>query len=389
MTEPIRPLFVTATLAPGGAERHAVGLINRLSERGHECHAVHIKDWEPNEIGRVRLREGGTLRGLHAARFLDRRALRSLGAHLAQVRPSVLVAVNPFSLMYARLALALSGIRVPVALIYHSTQLPLKAQAQTLIYRPFFWTADRGIFVCERQRRHARWRALMCRSNEVIYNGVDIEAFSDRWTPEEHAARRRSFGFSETDYVIGISAWLRPEKNHVQLVAALASLRRRGIRARLLIIGEGEMRPLIEARARALGIEREVVITGSQKDVRPLVCTCDVMALCSTAVETFSLAALESMALGKPVVQADLGGAGDMIEPGREGFLFAVGDTAMLTGHLARLADRELARRMGRQARLTVETRFSERAMVDRYEQVLTEMSDEELTGRATVLGKL
>ena len=95
------------------------------------------------------------------------------------------------------------------------------------------------------------------------------------------------------------------------------------------------------------------------------------MALCSDKVETFSLAALEAMALGRPVVHSDIGGAAEMIEPGENGFLFPVGDTEALVDRLARLLDRVDRERMGRRARETVRTRFSEHAMVDRYERML------------------
>jgi glycosyltransferase involved in cell wall biosynthesis len=172
-----------------------------------------------------------------------------------------------------------------------------------------------------------------------------------------------------------MSAVLRPEKNHLQLVEALAQLRRRGIPARALLIGDGEMRPAIEARAAALGLKEHVLITGLQQDVRPLVAACDAVALCSTSVETFSLAALEAMALARPVVHADIGGAAEMIGDRREGFLFGVGDTRGLTEALAALADPELRRRMGAQARRTVEERFSERAMIERYEIRLQELA--------------
>src|SRR5258706_9671118 len=69
-----RVIFVTSSLPHGGAERHAIALMNRLSERGHECHAVCIKE-SGEKLDRIRLRDGGTVRCLDAARYLDTRAL--------------------------------------------------------------------------------------------------------------------------------------------------------------------------------------------------------------------------------------------------------------------------------------------------------------------------
>jgi len=104
--------------------------------------------------------------------------------------------------------------------------------------------------------------------------------------------------------------------------------------------------------------------------VRPLLAAADVIALCSTT-ETFSLAALEAMAIGRPVVLSEVGGAAEMVRPAREGFLFPVGDTRALVDRLTALHGADLRRRAGAAARETVEARFSERAMVDRYETLL------------------
>src|ERR1043165_6422362 len=103
--------------------------------------------------------------------------------------------------------------------------------------------------VCHRQMTHWRRRALFARSNEVIYNGVDLDYWQFAPSPI-----RGILGMEERDFVIGLSAVLRPEKNPVQLVEAVAMLRRRGIPARALMIGDGEMRPAIEAAATRHGI---------------------------------------------------------------------------------------------------------------------------------------
>jgi glycosyltransferase involved in cell wall biosynthesis len=170
-------------------------------------------------------------------------------------------------------------------------------------------------------------------------------------------------------------AVLRPEKNPVQLVEAIAALRRRGVSAKALFIGDGVMRPQVEARSRALGVAHEVHISGLQQEVRPLVSACDAIALCSTRIETFSLAALEAMALARPVVHARVGGAAEMVREGENGFLFPVGDIAALVERLARFADPLVRSRLGGRAREVVEERFSERAMLERYEALLMELA--------------
>ena len=370
----LRAIFVTASLSPAGAERHAVTVVNALVRRDHECHVVHVKDANPSLIDDLRLGDAGTAHCLDAARYLDRRAVVDFAAHIARIRPSVIVAANPYALMYSRLALQFSRLRVPLVVTYHSTRLlGAKEWLQMALYRLFFWTADCAVFVCEKQRRRWLRRGVFSRRNEMIYNGVDTEAFRDRSSPADRARLRNMLGFSEADFVIGISARLSPEKNHTQLVDAVALLRGMGIRARVLMIGDGALREAIESRARVCAVEHDVVITGFQRDVRPYVAVCDAMVLCSRT-EAFSLAAIEAMAMGKPLVHSDVGGAAEMIRPGEDGFLFPVGDTGALVERLARLADPAQRERMGNQARARVEALFSEKTMVDRYEELLVNL---------------
>jgi len=370
----LRILFVTSSLEHGGAERQTVTLLNRLGERGHDVHLAFIKA-HGAQLERLRLPPAGSVRCLHARRHVDMAALGALARAIETLAPTVIVAANEYALLYATLARWRARNKAPLVVTYHALRAyGAKEQVKLAACRPLFWAAHCAVFVCETQRRRWRPRALFARRNEVIVNGVDVDAFADRAIPAERAALRRKLGFADADYVIAKTAALRPEKNHLQLVDAVALLRARGIPARALMIGDGEMRGAIEARARALGVVEHVTITGFEPDVRPLVAAADVTVLCSFT-EALSLAALEAMALGKPVVHSAVGGAAEIIAPGNTGFLFPVGDTPALVDKLAALADRPLRSTMGRHARAAVVKSFSENAMVDAYEQLLSEIA--------------
>lgn len=370
----MRPLFVTGSLVHGGAERHAITLANRLAERGHECHFAYVKN-DPSQLGR--LRGAASVRCLHARHYFDRAALAELARHVQRADPTHIVAANPYALLYASLARRKARSAAPLAVVWHTTRpASRKEWLQMLYYRPLFWRADWLAYVCESQRRYWRRRGLWARRASVIHNGIDLEHWRPG-SPQASLALRAELGFAPGELVLGMSAVLRPEKNHRQLVEALARLHARGIPARALLIGDGPTRPAIEARARELGVAQHVRITGFQADVRPWVAACDAVVLCSTAVETFSLAALEAMALERPVVQSDIGGAAEMTVPGENGNLFPVGDSAALVERLAGLADPAARRRMGQRARADVEQRFSERVMVERYEQALMDLASE------------
>lgn len=377
--------FITGSLVHGGAERQAITLANRLSDRGHECHAVYVKN-DPSQLSRLRLGPRSTIRCLHAARYLDLRALSHLHSLLERLAPDAILATNQYALMYA----ALANPGIPLAVSLHSTYVrSAKEQLQMLAYRPLFWSSACTVFVCERQRSHWLRRGVLGRHNVVIYNGIDL----DYWQPPggtqmRASPLRQALGFADEDLVIGLSAVLRPEKNAVQLVEAISRLSKSGVPAKALFIGDGPERPAVEAAARQLGVANRIVISGFQEDVRPFLSACDAVALTSFT-EAFSLAAIEAMALGRPVVHADVGGAAEMIHSGQDGWLFPVGDTATLVQRLAALAEPVARARMGENARATVVQRFSERAMVERYEQMLAELvfkrtKSERIRNRAT-----
>jgi glycosyltransferase involved in cell wall biosynthesis len=175
--------------------------------------------------------------------------------------------------------------------------------------------------------------------------------------------------------VIGICSGLRPEKAHGDLLQALARLRERGVAAKALLIGDGPERPHIESVAAELGLREHVVITGFKEDVRPYIACCDVMTLVSHT-ETFSLAALESMALAKPLVMSDIGGASEQVVHGQTGLLFEPHDIAALTEQLTTLGSAALRARMGAAAERRVRELFSLRTMTSGFTAQMSRLLD-------------
>lgn len=246
-----------------------------------------------------------------------------------------------------------------------------------LLYRRLFNRSDLLIYVCESQRAHWRSNGIHPAADEVIYNGVDTAHYTDRCSPQERRALRQSLGCGDSDYLIGLCSVLRPEKAHGDLLDAIARLRAAGVPAKGLLIGDGPQRDAIERAVSRLGLGKDVVITGLKEDVRPLIGACDVMTLVSHSVEAFSLAALESMALGKPVVMSNVGGACELVVHGEHGFLFEPGDIAALTMHLTALTEGSLRERLGRAAAHRVRERFTVQAMSARFADCIGELLED------------
>jgi phosphatidyl-myo-inositol dimannoside synthase len=138
-------------------------------------------------------------------------------------------------------------------------------------------------------------------------------------------------------------------KGHDELLAALAAVPG----ARLVVAGEGEDRPRLEALAAALGLGERVTFTGfvGEATLAELYRRCAVFAMPSRG-EGFGLVYLEAMRAGKPCIAARGGAAEEVVVDGETGLLVAADDTAELAAALARLlAAPDPAQRLGEAGR--------------------------------------
>ena len=360
---PSRPglLFIVNSLEVGGAEKQVVTLLNHLDTAYFRLHLAYLKAGD-RLLPQLDAAKLDALACCNVTRGVEPRAISQLATMIQTHNIDAIVSTNMYSMLYGYLARARVRPRPKLATVFHTTLLrTYKEKAQMLLYRRLFRRTDLLIYVSENQRDHWRDWGLRAGADAVVHNGIDVDYFSAAQTPRQEGLRAR-LGLAADDYVIGICSGLRPEKAHGDLLRALAILRGRGIAARALLIGDGPERVNIESMARELGIQEHVIITGLQNDVRPYIACCDVMTLVSHT-ETFSLAALESMALAKPLVMSDIGGASEQVVHGQTGLLFEPRDIAALTEQLAALNSATLRARMGAAAERRVHELFTLRTM--------------------------
>lgn len=364
-------VLLVSQLGIGGAERHMVTLANRLSGR-FDTVVVYIKRDE-SVLDQLQVQGLKDLQCLDVRRGVEPGAVRKLAAIVDRHGADIVLCANPFPMLYAQLARVPARRPFRVVEVYHTTVLDSLRDrlAMALVYRGFARLSSALVFVCDAQRRYWTRRGLRSRLVCRIYNGVDTERFAPEPDAASLQATRRRYGFGAEDCVLGICAVLRPEKAHDDLLRALAAARAQGCDWKLLVIGDGPMRAAIERRIDELGLRERVRITGYLRDVRAEVAACDAVALVSTAIETFSIAALEAMAMGKPMIMSDIGGAREQVVPGENGWLFAPGDVAALTECLKQAADRAKLSAMGRAARDRTARLFSIDAMIDSYSSLL------------------
>jgi len=203
-------------------------------------------------------------------------------------------------------------------------------------------------------------------ATETVPNGIDVDAYA----AADAAGVRASLGIDVGIPVIGIVARLAPEKDHKLLLEAMATLRRSIDPVVLLVIGGGELRVELEARAAELALDGCVRFLGMRSDVSELLAALDVFVL-SSRTEGMSVTLLEAMAAARPIVATDVGGNAEVVRDGDTGLIVPPGDATALAKALASiLRDPGAARRMGERGRERVVADFSVKVMAKRYEDV-------------------
>lgn len=373
-TGPIGLMVLVNSLCFGGAEKHVVSLLNNMDVGRFRLSLAYLKRDEmllPQiQIGRLQ-----SIFCCDVASKIDLRAIRLLATRIDELAIDLVVCTNTYSMLYGLLAKLFARRPVKLVEIFHTTLLQTaKAKLQMRFYRPVFRHCDLLVYVCKNQQSYWLRQGLRAKAERVIYNGVDLELYTDRFSLEQKQAIRAQFGFAKDDYLIGICAALRPEKAHGDLLDAIKSMHSHGIAAKCLIIGEGIERNNIERRIAQLELGQHVVITGFQQDVRPFIAVCDVVTLVSHT-ETLSIATLEAMALGKPIVMSNVGGADEQVVSNWNGYLFEPGDIHSLTDHLTRLSDPLTRAAFATRARERVVEHFSLPKMIRDYEATFRSMA--------------
>jgi glycosyltransferase involved in cell wall biosynthesis len=148
-----------------------------------------------------------------------------------------------------------------------------------------------------------------------IYNGVDVAAL-----PGSGAEVRHELGIAPDELLVGMVSALRPEKAHDVAIEAIATLRERFPRLRLLIVGQGrrELRAELERLAAPLG--DRVLLAGRRTDVMRVFDALDVC-LHPSRMDAFPTTLIEALAASVPVLASEVGGIPEIIDDGRTGVL--------------------------------------------------------------------
>lgn len=210
----------------------------------------------------------------------------------------------------------------------------------------------------------------------IIRNGVVVRPPGSE---ADRLARRRALGIDDPDaIVIGCVANYSPVKRHELLIEAFAALPDQGRASRLVLVGEGGLRPDLERQIRQLGLETRVRLHGSELDPEPLYAAFDIVVQASSR-EGLPNALLEAGGAGRALVATAAGGSGEIVLDGQTGLLVPVEDGAALGVALqALVSDPDLRERLGRAVREHVAAVFG----MDRFVAEFASLYEEQAASK-------
>jgi N-acetyl-alpha-D-glucosaminyl L-malate synthase BshA len=198
---------------------------------------------------------------------------------------------------------------------------------------------------------------------EVIPNFIDTDIFR----PLDSKNLKRLLAPNGEKLLVHTSNF-RDVKRVKDAVRALKIILDKGVKTKLLLIGDGPDRSECQALARELGIWQQTRFLGKQSELASVLSASDVF-LMPSGNESFGLSALEAMACGLPVVSSDVGGLPELNIDGETGFVVPVGDVqAIAERTLELLKDKPLYTRTSKAAYKRATVEFTKERIVPQYE---------------------
>lgn len=368
----ITVLQVIDTGGPGGAETIFLQTATMLDPRRFKTVSQVSRDgWLADQ-----LRRKGTVPLIrNADGSFNFRYLWQMTRLVREMHVDVIVAHLFGSSVYATLVSLATG--VPAIVILHGqSDINDIGRLASLKRRLVRSLPQRIVFVSEALRTQMS-KALMLPQAKcvVVPNGVDVE----RFRPRDRGVLRDLLGLRADSILVGAVGNIRRPKGYEVLLHAAHTLHAQSSRYRFVVVGEASgslYEDLLGLRSQ-LGLDDVFHFLGMRNDVAALLPDFDIFAL-SSHTEGFSIACVEAMACGVPVVCTRCGGPEEIVEHDCSGLLVPKSDPAALASAIHRVAmDESLASRLARHGLGRAKSRFTLSTMLASYERLLEETASD------------
>ncbi len=330
-------LFIPS-LTGGGAERAFVRLASQFAALGHRVDIVLMS--VAGMEYRSELSDAVRIVDLDAPRLWT--SYPAFRRYIELERPEAVIAAMPLANGIAAWARRLVRGAPPVILTEHNPISLAFGDVEVPRYRPLVWVIRPSYRFADALVGVSRGVAARLRSMPGVREGQVRVIHNPAWHPAmEDQARdpvAHPWLHGRVLPVVVAAGRLEAQKDFPTLLRAFARLRQRRP-ARLILLGEGCLRPSLQGLARQLGIADDVGMPGFVENPLAYFSRADVFALSSTD-EGFGNVLVEAMACGTPVVSTDgPSGPREILDGGRHGPLVPVGDEAALAAAMEALLD--------------------------------------------------
>lgn len=363
-------LYIVHSLNPGGAERLAVEMSRSFAGQFHV--SVVCLD-EPGLWAADLRRQGIPVHCVYRQSGLDISCAIRLARYCRQHRVDIIHAHQCTPWVYAALSRLVYG-RPGLLFEEHGRFFPeIMNRKRVFLNRRFVRRlTHRFVAVSEDVRnRLVLYEGLDRRQIEVIYNGVapEVELESDR-----RNLLRECFGIGSKDFLVGTVGRFDPIKNLPLLLKSIAAAHETVASVRGMLVGNGPAFKEIQGLRDDLKLSETVVMPGHREDARKLVQCMDLFVLSSFS-EGVSMALLEAIAAGVPVVVTDVGGNPEVVIDGVTGLVVPSDCVQNLTNAILEMASHPLkARQFADSARRMFHEKFTLEKMLCGYRRVYGEM---------------
>jgi len=365
----IKVVQIVPLLSPGGAERVAVHLARGLNRRRYETLLISFSGRVGCDLDHMLQDAGIEARYLGKHPGFDYRVYSRLGSVLKEYEPDV-IHTHLHVLRYALPSMLLMKRAAMVHTVHNLAEREIEPRAR-LIQRYALTHGVKPVAVAEEVAASLEdlYGIRRCR---VISNCIPTDLYANPQTSRKDW--RAKEGFKDSDVLFVCVARFAPQKNQTLLLESFAQGPAADPRARLVLVGEGELRAYLEEQVRKLNLAGKVHFLGLRSDIPDILGAMDAFVL-SSDYEGNPLSVLEAMASGLPVVSTAAGGVPNLLEAGKEGFLVAPGDLQGLAKSMNTLLKYDAVRSsMGAAAASRARKNYDVSNMVRAYEEVYEEV---------------
>jgi glycosyltransferase involved in cell wall biosynthesis len=364
-----RILMLSTCMGLGGADQQILYLVRTLLKRGYEIQIVSMTPL--GAMGEEAQSEGLPIQSLNMKRGVpDPKAIFKLARILHKWQPDILHSHMVHANFLARVSRLFAN--VPV-LVCTTSNINEGGRWREIVYQLTDFLCDittqKSLAGAD---RYTNIKAVPTTKIRVIPNGIDIQKFK----PNLEVKQRLRHELSLERQFIGLAVGrFRPPKDYPNLLQAFSRIKANSINTVLIIVGEGTLKPEMQALAKTIDIHEQVKFLEPRRDIPDLMNIADAYIM-SSAWEGMPMVLLEAASVGLPIVATDVGGTREIVLDGKNGFLVPPRHPDALAQALERMMNLSPQERqqMGQFSRKHIELHYSIERVVDRWEELYQQL---------------